>query len=431
MADKAVPAIDFTATLQKAMGSGKAAGGGISQTGGYGSGASWAAAPKTTAKKATKDFMIDVLNGSTATYGKLDGNQTFTGKAAPILNKNATTTATTTPTTGVTYKDFTKAAKAAGFGGSFDQSDLDLAKQSPEYGMSLIKLKQDLAAATTNEQRLLAQEAINQLKKNYGTYWNGDQGKRTYAASYGSKIGDALDEIGNYGPFDFDPETDPSYASYKKQYNREGDRAAANALATAAAATGGVPSSYAASAAAQAGNYYAAQLADIIPQLREQAFQEYTTGYDMLNQNLKNLQGQDEIDYKRYLDMVNAEYQKERDAKTDEQQEWANAWEIYQKTGKITGPLKKVIKKTKASNSGGGGGGGSSGGGGSGGSGSSGSSSKKASTTNNTKANTTLTKTKATVEGDYSKTGSTAGTTAKSTTQTTSYAGKAGTTYKK
>ena len=79
-------------------------------------------------------------------------NGTFTAGTASANGS----TSSATPQTGVTYKDFTRAAKKAGFSGSFDQSDLDLAKQSPEYGMSLIKLKKDLAAAKTNEQRLLA-----------------------------------------------------------------------------------------------------------------------------------------------------------------------------------------------------------------------------------------------------------------------------------
>lgn len=305
-----------------------------------------------------------------------------------------------------TYEDFTKAAKDAGLEGTFDTNDLDFAKKYPEYGMGLISLKQDLGKATTNEQKLLANEAINQLRKNYGSYWTGDKGNRSYAASYGSKINDAMDEIGSYGPFEYsgknryqdvldrvtdfhyDPEEDESFGAYKKMYNREGDRAAANALATSAAATGGRPSSYATTAASEAGNYYAAKLADVIPTLREQAmnellqglsamgtqrdqeYQEYTGRYDQMNQNLKNLQNQDEIDYKRYLDMVNAEYKKERDAVADKQQAWDNAWNIYLKTGRITGPLVGVIQQAAASGGGGGGsgggGGGSSGGGGGG-----------------------------------------------------------------
>ena len=252
-----------------------------------------------------------------------------------------------------TSTDFNKALKASGL--SLGTSDLDMAARYPEYGMSLIQLNQDLGKAKTNEARLLATEAINQLRKNYGSYGVGESGNKTYATSYGSKTGDLIDNITS---FDYDPDTDPIMAAYRKQFTREGERAAANALATSAAATGGRPSSYANTAAQQAANYYAAQLADKVPELREQAFAE-------LLQQLGAVQSQDEIDYKRFLDEVNTDYQRDRDAVNDAQQEWNNAWQIFLKTGKVTGPLKGVITGTGATgngNTGGGGGGGTGGG---------------------------------------------------------------------
>ena len=223
-----------------------------------------------------------------------------------------------------TYDDFTRAAEAAGLSGSFDASDLTTAQKFPEYGLSLVSLKRDLGNAQTAEQRLLATEAMNQLRKNYGSYGVGDGADRSYAASYGSRINQALDDIGNYGPynsaygdqisralsdignygdfkysqdsaykdvldriinqrsFSYDPSTDPLFSSYKKAYNREGARAAANALAAASAATGGRASSFANVAAQQQANYYAGKLADMIPTLRSQALNEYNNQYDQL-----------------------------------------------------------------------------------------------------------------------------------------------------
>ena len=330
-----------------------------------------------------------------------------------------------------TYDDFTRAADAAGLTGSFDASDLTMAQKFPEYGLSLVSLKRDLGNAQTAEQRLLATEAMNQLRKNYGSYGVGEGANRSYAASYGSRINQALDDIGSYRPynsaygdqisralsdignygdfqysqdnaykdvldriinqksFSYDPSTDPIFSSYKKAYNREGDRAAANALAAASAATGGRASSFANVAAQQQANYYAGKLADMIPTLRSQALNEYNSQYDQLlrqmnamasdrnneyqqyldrlnqmQQNLQNLQGQDATeygrytdqlaqmqqdldnlraqdttDYSRYLDELNAEYQRERDAAADKQNEFDNALKIYQATGQITGPL--------------------------------------------------------------------------------------------
>lgn len=284
-----------------------------------------------------------------------------------------------------TYEEFIRAADKEGLTSSFDQSDLSIAQKSPEYGLSMLSLKKDLGAAQTNEQRLLVNEAMNQLRKNYGTYWTGEQGDRRYANSYGSKINQAIDDIGSYGSFQYsndneyknmldkiinrkefsyDPATDAMYSSYKKAYNREGDRASANALAAAAAATGGRVSSYAATAAQQANNYYAGKLADMIPTLRSQALTEYNNDYAQLlqslaamdtdrsqqyqeyndrlgqmQQDLKNLQNQDASDYQRYLDAINAEYQKERDSVNDEQTRFENALKWYQMTGQITADL--------------------------------------------------------------------------------------------
>ena len=415
------------------------------------------------------------------------------------------------------YKDFETAATNAGLMSSFDQNDLSLAQKYPEYGLSMVSLKRDAGNATTNEQKLLATEAMNQLRKNYGSYWTGDSGNRGYAASYGSRVGDSMDALANYGEyqspyagdigrtqksienydpysspyrnlldsiaaqisgfpsyddtwkkegtgagsgiaeskqtawwtdpiggmsgsaipsskvpsgipngksavsaagktakpamgtdaygkamrtpvglpengtgtdyrdqiqellneignyeaytseyrdrinalldraenygsfsygregdyqrllnsvinrkdFSYDPATDPLYSSYRKAYTREGDRAMANALAQAAAASGGRVSSYAQQAASQAGNYYMAQLADMIPQLRNQRYGEYmndfgmllqslgamdtdrngeyqrwANGYNQLLSSLAALQGQDATDYGRYVDRL-------------------------------------------------------------------------------------------------------------------------------
>lgn len=65
------------------------------------------------------------------------------------------------------------------------------------------------------------------------------------------------------------------YQAYAKRYAREGQRAVQDALGAAAAATGGIPSSYAVTAAAQAGDYYASQMADKIPELYQQAYSRY------------------------------------------------------------------------------------------------------------------------------------------------------------
>ena len=82
--------------------------------------------------------------------------------------------------------------------------------------------------------------------------------------------------------FSYDPAADPVWQAYQKQYRREGQRASQDALGRASSMTGGVPSSYAVSAAAQAENNYAAQLSDRLPEIYQSAYSRYLREYDRL-----------------------------------------------------------------------------------------------------------------------------------------------------
>lgn len=289
-----------------------------------------------------------------------------------------------------TYDNFVSAANAAGLMNQFSEQDLQTAQRNPEYGMSLLSLLQDNSKASTAEQQLLATEAANQLRKNYGIYNTGNLGTGSaYAGSYGSQISGLMDQIDNYGSFNYanqdsyqqlldsivnqqafsyDPEMDGSYSAYKKAFLREGERASANALAQASAASGGQVSSYAATAAQQAGNYYAAQLGDIIPTLEQNAYQKYLDDfskrlsslsaleadrasnyenwlneYNMLLNSLGNYQTQDATDYQRYLDAYAQEIQAQQDAATQKQLEYENALALYQLLGYATPEVAAVL----------------------------------------------------------------------------------------
>ena len=63
----------------------------------------------------------------------------------------------------------------------FSPYDLALAQAHPEAGLSLLSLKQDYGAATTAEQRALANEAANQIRASYGSYTGGTDGSKYYA----------------------------------------------------------------------------------------------------------------------------------------------------------------------------------------------------------------------------------------------------------
>lgn len=233
-----------------------------------------------------------------------------------------------------TYDDFVNAANQSGLMGQFSQDDLNLAQKYPEFGLSVLSLKKDYNNATTAEQRLLANQAANELRKSYGNYSGGaDGGSFRLESKLNRRSDDLLDQLGSFGSFSYgeaptyenafaqqqkdlldrilnredfswSKETDPQWSSYKKSYLREGDRATANALAQASAASGGRPSSYAVNAATQAGDYYATKLNDVIPTLYQQAYERYLDEYNMKLKDLNAVNQQEQLDYVKYLDRL-------------------------------------------------------------------------------------------------------------------------------
>lgn len=251
-----------------------------------------------------------------------------------------------------TYDQFQKAAQDSGLMGEFSTADLSLAQRNPDAGMSLLKYKQDYHAATTDEARALANLGAEGIRSSYGNYTGGDNGGSfyldplspssfdggkapTYQNQYAGDIADLWEQQKNYGSYDYgeaapvynnryddtiqdliqgilnredfsyDPATDPLYQNYRKQYTREGQRATADTLGAAAAASGGIPSSYATTAAAQAGNYYAAQMTDKIPELYQLAYNQYLNDYNMQLSDLGVVQGAEQSDYDKYLNELN------------------------------------------------------------------------------------------------------------------------------
>jgi len=126
-----------------------------------------------------------------------------------------------------------------------------------------------------------------------------------YDDKYNDQIQSLLQQILGRGDFSYDYQTDPVWQSYKKQYTREGQRAQADALAQASALTGGIPSSYATTAAQQAGNYYAAQMSDKIPELYQAAYDRWNSEGDRMLGNMNMLRGLANDDYGRYSDNYN------------------------------------------------------------------------------------------------------------------------------
>ncbi len=198
-----------------------------------------------------------------------------------------------------TYDDFVTAATGAGLLEKFTDDDLNIAKSNPEYGLSALKLQQDLQGAKTTEQQLLAQEAINQLRTSYGNM--NKQAGTSFQYDGQTEYQKLLDEVANIGSFSYDAQNDPSYGSLKKSYLREGERARADTLAKVSAATGGAPSSYAVTAAQQAGDYYNTQFADLVPTLEQNAYQRYLNDFSTKLSQLGAMDTDREFDFNAYL----------------------------------------------------------------------------------------------------------------------------------
>lgn len=239
----------------------------------------------------------------------------------------------------MTYQDVLNQIKNAGMENQFSQYDMATAQKYPEFGASMLSIKQDWNNAKDQAGKTAANQAAEALRRQYGSYLGGSDGSKyyglgpspgSYQSIYQQQMQEALDRLGNYGSFEYgaapsynnryqqqiddllnrvqnykdftwSKENDPAYSAYAKQYRREGARATEDTMAAAAAATGGQISTAAMTAASQAGDYYAGKLADTIPQLYENAYQRYLSEYSKLVDQLNQTQQQEQMDYNKYL----------------------------------------------------------------------------------------------------------------------------------
>jgi hypothetical protein len=120
-------------------------------------------------------------------------------------------------------------------------------------------------------------------------------------------------------PFSYKPQEDEGYISARKSYLREAERAREDTMAKAAAGTGGTPSSFAVTAAQQAGDYHLTQFADKAAALEQNAYQRYLNDYQKDISNIGVLTEQRDFDYAAYL--------KEQELN---QQKFQNAMALYE-----------------------------------------------------------------------------------------------------
>ena len=199
-----------------------------------------------------------------------------------------------------TYDDFLKAYNQSGIG--FSDADMQLAKKNPNAGMGLIDAKVRWNQAKTAADRAKYNQQAEAIRSLYGGYLGGDDG-------FGyTPVDSPNDYVAPEKPtFSYDLESDPVWQAYKKQYTREGQRATQDALGTTAASTGGIPSSYATAAATQAGDYYAAQMTDKVPELYQQAYNRYLNELSQWNADRS-------FGYGQYIDELNTQIANRQEA---------------------------------------------------------------------------------------------------------------------
>lgn len=199
-----------------------------------------------------------------------------------------------------------------------------------------------------------------------------EQVKASKPGAYQSRWDDELtslyDQIRNRKKFSYDMGTDPLYQQYREQYQRLGRLAMQDTMGQAAALTGGYGSTYGEQVGQQAYNAYLQNLNDIVPQLQQQAYQQYQDeGTDLYNQ-YSLVKGREDTDYGRYRDTVSDYYSDLSDARSAynserslDQSQWATMLDYWaQKANNENAAYLQALaaEQAAAKKSGGGGGGG-------------------------------------------------------------------------
>lgn len=125
-----------------------------------------------------------------------------------------------------------------------------------------------------------------------------------YESLYNEQIQGLIDQILNREKFSYDFSQDPMYQQYAQQYQRGSKLAMQDAMAESAALTGGYGNSYAQQVGQQTFQQYMEDLNNIIPELRDAAYDMYQDEGETMRSNLSMLQTEDDRDYGKYRDTV-------------------------------------------------------------------------------------------------------------------------------
>ena len=160
-----------------------------------------------------------------------------------------------------------------------------------------------------------AQDRLADLEKGYTPSRETQEARRSweelaarqpgdYTSPYADRMEDLLRQMESREAFSYDPSRDEMFRRYARLYQRQGQTAMEDTLGQAAGLTGGYDSSYARQAGQQEYNRYMQELAALVPQLQQDAWDRYEIQGQALLDQYKLLQGQDEDAYGQWRDRV-------------------------------------------------------------------------------------------------------------------------------
>lgn len=126
-----------------------------------------------------------------------------------------------------------------------------------------------------------------------------------YVSKYDAQIDALFNQIMNRDPFQYNLEEDGLYQQYRDQYITGGQRAMQDTMGQAAALTGGYGNTYAQAVGQQQYDAYLQRLNDVIPELYQNAYNQYNAEGDRLKDLYSMQVAQEDRDYDRWLNGYN------------------------------------------------------------------------------------------------------------------------------
>lgn len=178
--------------------------------------------------------------------------------------------------------------------------------------------------------------------------------------SYADQVNEALQQILNRQPLNYNYNGDPLYQMYRDAALQNSQTASKDVLARAAALTGGYGNSYADTVAQQTAQAQMAQLTEKIPELAQVAQTRYDAETDRLKGNLGILSDLENQEYTRKFNEDQRDYERQQYADQLEREKNNDAWnrrlamaQLAAQYGDTSGLEKLGIKASSSSGSGG------------------------------------------------------------------------------